>query len=64
MSTVSLVSTDGEVGAKALIQGIGGGYIPVPLSRVVLKSRLVLPAAKCFCISSHWWKARIPWICR
>ena len=41
LSRVSPESRDGEVGAKALIQGIDGGYIPVPLCRVVLKSGLV-----------------------
>ena len=41
LSSVSPISTDGEVGAKALIQGIDGGYIPVPLHNVVLKSGLV-----------------------
>ena len=41
LSSVSPESTDGEVGAKALIQGIDGGYVPVPLRRVVLKSGLV-----------------------
>ena len=41
LSSVSPESTDGEVGAKALIQGIDGSYVPVPLRRVVLKSGLV-----------------------
>ena len=41
LSSVSPVSTDSEIGAKALIQGIDGGYVPVPLRRVVLKSGLV-----------------------
>ena len=41
LSGVSPESTDGEVGAKALIQGIDGSYVPVPLRRVVLKSGLV-----------------------
>ena len=41
LSSVSPESTDGEVGAKALIQGIDGSYVPVPLRRVVLKSGVV-----------------------
>ena len=41
LSSVSPESTDSEVSAKALIQGIDGGYVPVPLRRVVLKSGLV-----------------------
>ena len=41
LSSVSPESADGEVGAKALIQGIDGSYVPVPLRRVVLKSGLV-----------------------
>ena len=41
LSSVSPESTDGEISAKALIQGIDGGYVPVPLRRVVLKSGLV-----------------------
>ena len=28
----SPVSTDGEVGAKVLLQGIHGGYVPVALA--------------------------------
>ena len=41
LSSVSPESTDGEVGAKALIQGINGGCVPVPLCKVVLESGLV-----------------------
>ena len=41
MSNVPPESTGGEVSAKALIQGIDGACVPVPLRRVVLKSGLV-----------------------
>ena len=41
LSSVSPESADGEVGAKALIQGIDGSYVRVPLRRVVSKSGLV-----------------------
>ncbi|MDJ0933722.1 RNase H-like domain-containing protein [Breoghania sp.] len=41
LACVAPVSKEGEVEAKALIQGVQGCYVPVPLRRVKLDSKLV-----------------------
>ena len=41
LSSVAPVSEEDEVEAKALVQGVEGGYVPVPLCRVKLDSKLV-----------------------
>ena len=41
LSRAAPVSNGGDCEAKALVQGIDGGFVPVPLRRVNLKSKLV-----------------------
>ena len=41
LSCVAPVMEEGKVGAKAVIQGVQGGYVSVPLCRVKLDSKLV-----------------------
>ena len=67
LTHVATVSAESEMDAKALIQGVAGAYVPVPLRRVNLKSSLVTGVGtvgwspRCqlrtfiFCWEKIWW---------